>query len=325
MQVGIIGCGLIGHKRAESLPPGYLRAVADISKGRGEELAGKYPDVTPYTDWQDLIQRNDLDLIIVSTTNNWLSPITLAAVNAGKHVIVEKPAARHYSEIDPIIEAAKKKSVKVMVGYNLRCHPSFMKAKEIIMTGKLGPIMYIRGRYGHGGRPGYEKEWRADRAISGGGELLDQGVHLIDISRWFLGDFSMVEGAVHTYFWNMSVEDNGFMYLKTKSGQVAWLQVSCTEWKNLFSYEIFCEKGKLQVDGIGGSYGTERLTLYHMLPQMGPPETTMWEYPFPDLSWKNEFESFEQSIRMNVSPVPSLYDAREALMVVARIYGENWL
>jgi predicted dehydrogenase len=322
MHVGIVGCGLIGQKRAESLPPGYLRAVADVFKERAVQLAGKYPGVAPYTDWQEMICRDDLDIIIVSTTNNWLAPITLAAVNAGKHVLVEKPAARHFSELDPIIASAEKQNVSVMVGYNLRCHPSFLKAREIINGRCLGNLMYVRGRYGHGGRQGYEKEWRADPAISGGGELLDQGVHLIDLSRWFLGEFTQVHGKIHTFFWKMPVEDNGFIYLKNAAGQVAWLQVSCTEWKNLFSYEIFCEKGKLQIDGIGGSYGTERLTLYQMLPQMGPPETTLWEYPFPDTSWKTEFEEFERAILTNVSPIPNLYDAREALRIVSKIYGE---
>jgi predicted dehydrogenase len=323
MQVGIVGCGLTGHKRAESLPPGYLRAVADVSRERAEELAGKFPGADPYTDWQEMIRRKDLNLIIVSTPNKWLAPITLAAVNSGKHVLVEKPGARHFSELDPVIEAAERQGVKVAVGYNLRCHPSFIKAREIIRNGDLGPVMYIRGRYGHGGRPGYEKEWRADPAISGGGELLDQGVHLIDLSRWFLGDISRVQGAVHTYYWDMPVEDNGFMYLKTDAGQVAWLQVSCTEWKNLFSFEILCERGKLQIDGLGGSYGTERMTLYRMLPQMGPPETTIWEYPFPDTSWKTEFENFVQAIRGNTIHKPGLRDAQEALRIIAHIYGEG--
>lgn len=323
MHVGIVGCGLIGQKRAESLPPGYLRAVADVSEERAAQLAGKYPDVAHYTDWQDLVCRDDLDLVIVSTTNNWLAPVTLAAVRAKKHVLVEKPAARHFSELDPIIEAAEKQDVRVMTGYNLRCHPAFLKARELMKEGDLGDIMYIRGRYGHGGRFGYEKEWRADPAVSGGGELLDQGVHLIDLSRWFLGDFTRVQGHIHTYYWKMPVEDNGFMYLETGSGQVAWLQVSCTEWKNLFSYEIFFERGKLQIDGIGGSYGTERLTLYRMLPSMGPPETTIWEYPFPDRSWKTEFEEFEEALRTNVPLKPDLSDAREALRIVSGIYGES--
>jgi len=113
MHVGLVGCGLIGQKRAESLPPRYLHAVADTSKERAEYLAGKYPGVTAYTDWQKLVQRDDLDIIIVSTTNNWLAPITLSAINAGKHVLVEKPAARYLTELDSVIEAAENKMLRL--------------------------------------------------------------------------------------------------------------------------------------------------------------------------------------------------------------------
>lgn len=321
MNFGIIGCGLIGRKRAESLPSGYLRAVADVSRERAESLAGAFVDVEVVSRWEDLVSLTSIDAVIVSTTNNWLAPIVLAAVESGKHVLVEKPGALHYTEIDPIIQAAERMRVQVMVGYNLRCHPSLKKAYELVREGNLGPILYVRGRYGHGGRIGYEKEWRADRSISGGGELMDQGVHLIDLSRWFLGDFSTVQGNIHTFFWDMPVEDNGFLYLKTGAGQVAWLQVSCTEWKNLFSYEIFCKHGKLQVDGLGGSYGVERLTRYAMLPEMGPPETTIWEYPFPDNSWQIQFSDFERAITGGTQVSPNLNDAREALVVVHTIYG----
>ena len=264
-----------------------------------------------------------MEAIIVSTTNNWLAPITLAAVRAGKHVLVEKPGACTYHELVPIVKSAEEKSVIIKVGYNLRFHPSLKKAKGIIDSGALGPIMYIRGRYGHGGRLGYDSEWRADPTISGGGELLDQGVHLIDLSRWLLGDFSFIEGHIHTYYWNMPVEDNGFIYLKNEASQVSWLQVSCTEWKNLFSFEIFCKNGKLQIDGIGGSYGTERLTLYKMLPQMGPPETTIWEFPFVDSSWKDEFNDFETAIMKKTVPESGIQDAIEVLKIVSKIYEDN--
>src|SRR6185295_2401631 len=159
------------------------------------------------------------------------------------------------------------------VGFNHRFHPALQKAREIVDTGALGPLMFIRGRYGHGGRTGYDREWRADPAISGGGELIDQGVHLIDLARWFLGEFPVVEGHAGTYFWDMAVDDNAFLSLRTKANQTAWLQASCTEWKNMFSFEIYGRDGKLQVDGLGGSYGVERLSYYKMLPKMGPPET----------------------------------------------------
>lgn len=321
MNIGIVGCGLIGQKRAASLgSTGILKAVADVSLGRAQKLAAVYDDVEAFSDWKKLIEFDDIDIVVVSTTNNWLAPVTMAAVEAGKHVLVEKPGARHFEELDPVIEAARTNQVKVKVGFNLRCHPAFLRAHEIVNSRVLGELMFIRGRYGHGGRPGYNKEWRANPAISGGGELHDQGVHLIDLSRWFLGEFTRVWGSVHTYFWNMPVEDNGFLYLETPSGNVAWLQVSCTEWKNRFSFEIYGENGELQIDGLGGSYGTEKLTFYRKLSQMGPPETTMWEYPFKDTSWQIEFEGFVETIRTNTEPQPGLSDARAALEIVSKIY-----
>src|SRR5690606_10539977 len=151
-------------------------------------------------------------------------------------------------------------------------------------------------RYGHGGRVGYDKEWRAEPAISGGGELIDQGVHLIDLARWFLGNFSDIQGYAHTYYWDMPVDDNGFLLLKTLNNQVAHLHASCTEWKNLFSFEIYGRKGKLDINGLGGSYGVERLTFYKMLPEMGPPETYAWEFPMADDSWQCEFDEFIEDI-----------------------------
>jgi predicted dehydrogenase len=206
------------------------------------------------------------------------------------------------------------------VGFNHRFHPACQRAHEIFDSGTIGPLLYIRGRYGHGGRLGYEREWRASPEIAGGGELLDQGVHLIDLARWFAGEFTDVEGDVATFFWNMPVEDNGFMHLRTAAGQLAWLHASCTEWKNLFSFEIFCRNGKLQIDGLGGSYGVERLTFYRMLPQMGPPETTIWEYPGADVSWRAEYSHLLECIRTGRAPSGSLTDAAAALGIVERVY-----
>jgi predicted dehydrogenase len=180
--------------------------------------------------------------------------------------------------------------------------------------------MFLRGRYGHGGRLGYEREWRADPAIAGGGELLDQGVHLIDLAGWFLGPFVHVQGFAHTYFWNMPVEDNGFLLLRTLEGQAAQLHASSTEWKNLFSFEIYGREGKLHIEGLGGSYGVERLYFYKMLPRMGPPETTIWEYPGEDLSWEREIEAFAGFIERGATPRPGLEEAAAALRVVEQIY-----
>ena len=323
MNVAIIGCGFIGEKRAKALAGCSLVACADVVMERALTFAGPKPGVVAEVNWQAAIERADVDIVVVATSHDALAGVTLAAVRAGKHVLVEKPAARDAAELPPVIAAAAEEGVLVRVGFNHRYHRAFIKAREIVSSGELGDLMFIRGRYGHGGRLGYDQEWRAIKEISGGGELIDQGVHLIDLARTFLGDFSEVQGFAHTYFWNMPVEDNGFMLLKTPSKQVAMLHASWTEWKNTFSFEIYGRHGKLDISGLGGSYGVERLAYYKMLPQMGPPETVIWEYPMADNSWDIEFAEFLEEIRLGRQPAAGLADARAALEIVESIYRES--
>jgi predicted dehydrogenase len=316
--VAIIGCGVIGQKRAKALGPARLVACADVIRERAEAL-GAFAT----TDWREAIARRDVDIVIVSTTNDQLAEIAAAAIRAGKHVLVEKPAARSVRELEVVVTAAQQARVHVRVGFCLRYHPAFRQARALFAEGALGEMMFVRGRYGHGGRLGYEKEWRADPKRSGGGELIDQGVHLIDLARLFLGEFAEIGGFAHTYFWKMPVDDNAFLLLKTREQKVAFLHVSCTEWKNLFSLEVYGRNAKLHIEGLGGSYGLERLTYYRMLPQMGPPETTNWEYPGADESWQVEFAEFLEDIRLNRTPAAGLVDARAALAIVEKIYDHH--
>ena len=321
--VGVIGCGLIGQKRAKALGAGgKLVACADLDADRAEKLAST-TGAQVYRDWRELVWSSSVDVVIVATLHDSLAEITLAAAEAGKHVLVEKPAARNASELIPVMAAVKEHGIKVHVGFNHRYHRSLRKAKEIVDSGALGDLMFIRGRYGHGARLGYEKEWRSNPALSGGGELIDQGPHLIDLSRWFMGDMTEVQGFAHTYFWDMPVDDNGFMLLKTAKKQAAFLHASCTEWKNLFSMEIYGKLGKLDLSGLGGSYGLEKITWYKMLPEMGPPDTTSWEYPMSDDSWAVEIAEFFDDIRLNREPAASLADASAALVIVEQIYKES--
>ena len=323
MNIAIVGCGFIGQKRAKYLGRHRLVIVADLIPEKAQTLACSIPGTLIASSWEEAVRHSDVEVVIIATTHNQLSTVTMAAIKAGKHVLVDKPAGCSAEELDHVISTTQKFQKKVRVGFNHRYHPALQKAYEIVQSGALGPLYYVRGRYGHGGRPGYEKEWRADPEVGCGGELLDQGMHLIDLSRWFLGDFVQSTGFVHTYYWDMPVEDNGFLMLKTQKEQVAWLHVSWTEWKNIFSFEIYGKEGKLQIDGLGGSYGVEQLTFYKMLPQMGPPETMIWQYPGEDLSWKKEFEEFIQDIESNKSPRPGLEDAREALRIIRHIYEGN--
>jgi len=321
--VGVVGCGLIGQKRAKALGTGgKLVACADLDVSRAENLA-RSSGAKVFRDWRELVWSEAVDVVIVATLHDSLAEITRTAAEAGKHVLVEKPAARTAAELVPVMAAAAKHGVKVHVGFNHRYHRSLRKAKEIVESGALGDLMFIRARYGHGARLGYEKEWRSNPALSGGGELIDQGPHLIDLSRWFLGEMTEMQGFAHTYFWDMPVDDNGFMLLKTAKKQAAFLHASCTEWKNLFSMEIYGKLGKLDLSGLGGSYGLEKITWFKMLPEMGPPDTTSWEYPMSDDSWAVEIAEFFDDIRLNRSPAAGLADAAAALTVVETIYKES--
>ena len=296
---------------------------ADSNHAKAEQLARGTEGCEVAKNWRQVVGREDVSVVVIATTHDSLAEITAAAIEAGKHVLVEKPAARHVHELISLQSRADQKGVLVHVGFNHRYHRAFCQARQIVDSGALGPLMFLRARYGHGGRIGYDKEWRARPELSGGGELIDQGAHLVDLARWFLGDFAEVEGYAHTYFWNMPVDDNAFLLLKTARKQVAFLHASCTEWKNTFSFELYGRDGKLHIDGLGGSYGVERLAYYKMLPEMGPPETTIWEYPTADNSWDVEMAEFLEDIRLGRKPAAGLQDAVAALDIVGKIYRES--
>lgn len=323
LRYAIIGCGLIGRKRASALAAGQLAYACDIDAQRASDLASLYPGAQPVTDITPVLGDQTVDAVIIATLNHALASLALAAVRAGKHVLIEKPGALNSTQLRTVHQAAQLVDVRVRLGYNHRFHPALQKARELFEAGALGPMMFLRGRYGHGGRKGYDREWRADPRLSGGGELIDQGVHLIDLAGWFLGDLPKVEGHAATYFWDMPVDDNAFLSLRTAGGQTAWLHVSCTEWKNLFSLELYGRDAKIAIDGLGGSYGPERCTFYKMLPQMGPPEITVWEFPSGDGSWALELAAFESDIRTRRPPSPGLLEGIRTLEIVEQIYRIN--
>jgi predicted dehydrogenase len=323
LNFAIIGCGLVGRKRLAGLGENKLAIACDADLSKADAMINAAGHGRATRSVEDAIADRNVDAVIVATFNASLAEISLAALKAGKHALIEKPVALTASQLDPLMREAKHRRLCVRVGYNHRYHPAFQKARDIFETGVLGKLMFIRARYGHGGRIGYEKEWRADPKLSGGGELIDQGVHLIDLSRWFLGDFVTVDGYLATYFWKMPAEDNAFLSLRTAGGQTAWLHVSCTEWKNLFSFEIYGRHGKLHIEGLGGSYGIERLYHYQMLPEMGPPKVSTWEFPHEDESWAIEVKEFIQDVRESRMPSPSLAEAKAVLEVVDRLHAAS--
>jgi predicted dehydrogenase len=323
LRIGIIGCGLVGKKRAEAARRlGHTVAlVCDPDAARAAALAEAHQAVCCADPAK--LAAAPLDLVVVATPHDRLAALAAPMAEAGKHVLVEKPGARHAHELAPVASAARARGVQVRVGFNHRFHPALQKAQALVKAGAVGDLLYVRGRYGHGGRLGYEKEWRFQPEISGGGEAIDQGTHLVDLARWFLGDFTAVEGHAASFFWPGKVEDNVFFLLRTASGEVAHLHASWTEWKNLFSFEIFGRVGKLAIDGLGGSYGTERLTFYKMKPEMGPPDIESWEFPGPDLSWDAELAAFAEDIRLGRAPAPGLADAAAALTIAQSIRAKS--
>jgi predicted dehydrogenase len=324
MNYAVIGCGLIGKKRLAGLPPGSKLAVAcDTNAARAEELVKIAGTGRAMADFKQAVADSGVDAVVVATINSVLAEVSAAALRAGKPVLVEKPAGVSVSQVDQLIALAEKQRVCVRVGFNHRYHPAFRKAREILSSGVMGELMFIRARYGHGGRVGYDREWRANPKFSGGVELIDQGIHLIDLASWFLGEFTKVEGHAATFYWKMPGDDNAFLSLRTARKQTAWLHVSCTEWKNLFSFEIYGRNTKLHVEGLGGSYGVEKLYHYQMKPEMGPPDTKVYEFSGPDESWRTELTEFEKDIRLKRKPDAGLNEAKAALRIVEEIYRKS--
>ena len=324
MNYAIIGCGLIGKKRLAGLPAGSKLVIAcDTNLARAEELVKLAQTGKAVADFKIAVADPQVDAVIVAVINSALAEVSAAAIRAGKHIIVEKPAGISVKQLDELIALADQPKVCVRVGFNHRYHPAFQKAREIFTSGVMGELMFLRARYGHGGRVGYDTEWRADPKLSGGGELIDQGIHLIDLAGWFLGEFNKVDGHAATYFWKMPVDDNAFLSLQTAKGQTAWLHVSCTEWKNLFSFEIYGRHTKLAIEGLGGSYGVEKLFHYQMKPEMGIPDTKVYDFPGADESWKIEMTKFEEDVQLERTPDAGLAEARAALQIVETIYEKS--
>ena len=325
LKVGVIGCGLIGKKRIAALPSNCtLKYVFDVVLENAQTASSlvDYPVIVAAS-LEAILNDPQIDIVIIATTHKDLVPTAMQAVESRKHVLIEKPGSLNVDEISALQRMVSSNDVKVHVGFNHRFHPALVKAKEIISSNKYGALLWIRARYGHGGRFGYENEWRAKREISGGGELVDQGSHLIDLTRYLVGDVTTAFSDVQTSFWNIEVEDNAFIALRPLSGGMAWLHASWTEWKNTFSFEIALRTAKIDINGLGGSYGIETLTLYEMQPEMGPPPSSIQQWNQSDDSWKLELDDFIRSIQDNeyVPVGTTLNDAVEVWKIIAEAYS----
>jgi predicted dehydrogenase len=256
----------------------------EVARAAGSEVARS---------WQAVVERGDVDAVVVATPNGFLEEVAVAALGAGKHVLIEKPMGRSIAEAERMRAAARAAGRVLKVGFNHRYHPAIAEAKHRLDRGDVGEIINVRARYGHGGRPGYEKEWRGSRELAGGGELTDQGVHVVDLIHWFVGVPSSAFAVLQTAVWPLGdLEDNGFGLFRFPSGAVAQFHTSWTQWKNLFSFEVFGRAGALIVEGLGRSYGIETLTVHLRRPEGGVPDTQILPYEGEDISWHEEWADF---------------------------------
>lgn len=298
LRVAIVGCGLIGAKRAAALSPDdELIACYDVDERASAVLAERHGAKACAS--LDELLASGADVVVVATVHDRLAALAERALQSGAHVLVEKPAGVSSAQIDRLIECRRASGRLVKVGFNHRFHPGIARAAEEVHSGRHGELMYLRARYGHGGRPGYDREWRAEPARSGGGELIDQGMHLLDLTHWLAGPLPLHSALLRTHFWDTPVEDSAALILgETGSRTDPWamLHVSWTEWKNLFSLEVYCRTAKIQVDGLVRSYGPQRLRIYKMSAELGPPELQQFDYPDEDGSWEREWASFTAAI-----------------------------
>lgn len=330
LKVGIVGLGKIGMLRSRYIQAHselQLVAVCDRDSRKTEAI----PDCLFYGDFQDLVE-SDLDVVFVCTYNDIAPEIVIQALNQGKHVFCEKPPGRCVKDVERIIAAEKANSeLKLKFGFNHRYHHSVIEAKKMVDRGQLGKILWLRGVYGKCGGIEFEHSWRNQSEISGGGILLDQGIHMLDLLRYFVGDFTEVQSAVTTSYWNIPVEDNAFAILRNEKNQIAMLHSSATQWKHRFSLEICLEDGYINLNGILSStrsYGDESLTFAKKQFEnetfaLGKPkeETIFFDR---DDSWQFEIQEFVEAIKTQ-KPITSgnSQDALKVMQLIEQIYRQG--
>jgi predicted dehydrogenase len=297
--------------------------VADLDAAQAHQLASSIA-ANATTDWHAAIQSSDIDLVVVSTPTKFHIEPTILALKAGKHVLCEKPLARSAAEAAEACELAERRRLVLKTGFNYRYMAHVRKSKELIDAKLLGPLYFLRCRYGHGGRPGYEKYWCTDRDLSGGGVLLEQGIHILDLVRHLLGEPTQVLAQTSRHFWNFpEVEDNCFLLLKVANSMSAQIHVSWTQWVNIFSLEIFGRDGYLHLTGRDGHYGPQKLVWGKRQTSHGRPDEQVFEFPLPDDSWAREWEDFIDAVQTGRKPMGDTTDSMKTLELVEAAYQSS--
>lgn len=300
LRVGIIGFGNMGRIRYEAVSgsgQGRVVAVAD------PKAQADLPGVRCTLSAEELLANTGVDAVFICTPNVFNKPLTLEALRAGKHVFCEKPPALCAADVEEVMAVEKQNPrAKLMYGFNHRHHESVKQAKHLIDSGIYGRILWMRGRYGKSVDQSFYSDWRSDKKLAGGGIFMDQGIHLLDLFLMFAGDFHEVHAFVSNLYWKLDVEDNVFAIYRNQEGLVASLHSTMTQWRHLFSFEIFLERGYLVINGLltsSGAYGEEVMTVARNR-SAAPAATWSDEEHFRfnvNTSWASEVEQFFRAIR----------------------------
>jgi predicted dehydrogenase len=299
IRVGIAGYGIVGKRRRFWIDQNpFLQTVAVCDQNYPEP--GVMPDgVRYYSNYKQLL-KEPLDVIFVSLPNYLAADVTIACLESGLHVFCEKPPGRNLSDIKRVIEVEKKHPEKLLkYGFNHRYHDSVRKAIDLIGSGDYGKIINVRGMYGKSKIIPFSGGWRAEREYAGGGILLDQGIHMVDLIRLFLGDIVEVKSYVTNSYWRHNVEDNAFALMRDKQGRIAMFHSSATQWQHRFVLEINLTEGFLELRGIlsgSKSYGEEQLIAGRRdESDVGTLQQETIKY-LEDNSWRDEINEFADSI-----------------------------
>ena len=322
LRVGIAGYGVVGKRRRLHIDAHPGLAVVALSEEKFERDATAPDGVQQYADYRDLIAKQPLDAVFVCLPNYLAADATVRALEKGLHVFCEKPPGRDLADI-AAVRAAERRRPKLALkyGFNHRYHDSVRDALKLVRSGKLGRILNLNGVYGKSHIIPFDKGWRAERKQAGGGILLDQGIHMVDLMRLFAGDFAEVRSVISNAYWKHDVEDNAYALMKTRSGIVALLHSSATSWRHRFNLDITLEKGALTLSGIlsgSKSYGAETLTVSIAAKgDAGDPSETTTRYN-QDNSWRDEVREFADCV---LKKKPVLHgDSLEALKTMELIY-----
>lgn len=326
LRVGIAGYGVVG-KRRRSVVDAHVGLQTVAVCDRTLPGQGVFDDgVKHYTHYADLLNE-PLDVLIVCMSNDMAAEVTIAGLEKGLHVFCEKPPGRDVADISRVVATAgKRPGQKLKYGFNHRYHDSVRDAIAILQSGELGRTINIRGVYGKSQLVtfGQDSDWRTERRLSGGGILLDQGIHMVDLLRLFGGEFHEIHSFISNAFWNHDVEDNAYALMRSDDGVVAMIHSSATQWRHMFNLEITLEKGLLILSGILSgtkSYGAETLTVsYAAADDRGDPREQKTRYN-EDNSWRDEIDEFAEAI-LEDKPIVngSAEDALKTMQTVFRIY-----